>query len=68
MNKKEMGKMLKQLATTHRSKLLEIAKRNTKRNEDGLTVIEKGDAWREDDEHSENFRSDYSETKNLVLT
>ncbi|TNU62407.1 hypothetical protein [Bacillus velezensis] len=66
--KKELGEMLKQLATTHRSKLLEIAKRNTKRNEDGLTVIEKGDAWREDDEHSQSFRNEYSETNELVLS
>ncbi|CAI8827781.1 hypothetical protein MHH84_03280 [Bacillus sp. FSL K6-1109] len=65
--KKELGKMLKQLAATHRSKLIEIAKRNTKRNEDGLTVIEKGDAWREDDEHTNSFRNDCSETKTLVL-
>ena len=46
--KKEMGKMLRDVANRHKNKLRELAVKNTIRNEDGLTVIEKGDPWRED--------------------
>ena len=47
--KKERSNMLKDVAKRHRSRLQAEAKKNTVRNEDGLTVIQKDDPWREDD-------------------
>lgn len=66
MKKREMGKMLKNIAATHKAKLLEVAKKNTKSNKNGLTVIEKGDPWREDDEPKESFLDYDSTSKELV--
>lgn len=53
---KEMGKLLKDVATKHRNQLFKIAQKNVKRNEDGLTVIEKDDPWRDDEDETESFK------------
>jgi hypothetical protein len=37
------------LKDSQKEKAVEVAEGNTKRNEDGLTVIEKDDIWRETD-------------------
>jgi hypothetical protein len=38
---------LKDVFESNREKILELAEKNTKRNEDGLTIIEKNDPWRD---------------------
>lgn len=40
----------------HKEAILKIAKANTKKNEDGLTVIEKDDPWRNETEWDELFK------------
>ena len=41
--------MIDLLNENQKEKAIKIAQENTKRNEDGLTVIEKNDVWREED-------------------
>jgi hypothetical protein len=36
------------LNETQKEKAVKIAEKNTKRNEEGLTVIEKDDVWRDE--------------------
>ncbi len=44
-----MIRILKEVVKRNRSKLHKIAEKNTVRNENGLTVLQKDDVWREDD-------------------
>ncbi len=44
-----MVRILKDVVKRNRSKLHEIAEKNTVRNNDGLPVASKNDPWREDD-------------------
>ncbi len=49
--------MLKDVARKHGNKLYQLARENSKRNEDGITVVEKNDPWRnEDDDKPEKYR------------
>lgn len=45
--------MLKDVVKRNRSKLHEIAEKNTVRNSNGLPVASKNDPWREDDKLTE---------------
>jgi hypothetical protein len=42
---------LQDVFNNNKSKLSKLAEKNTKRNEDGLTVVDKNDEWRTEDHH-----------------
>lgn len=54
--KRGRKKLLKDVVRKNSNKLYNIALKNTKRNEDGLTVVEKGDTWRDEDEKPERYQ------------
>ena len=66
--KKGRGKMLKDVVKRHRSKLHELAQKNTLRDENGLPLSAKNDPWRNDDEEKEQKISEvyYTDSKVLV--
>lgn len=64
--KKERGKMLKDVVKRNRSKLHEIAEKNTVRNNDGLPVASKNDPWREDESNLERNFSYKSEMQSVL--
>lgn len=65
--KKERGKMLKDVVKRNRSKLHEIAEKNTVRNSDGLPVASKNDPWREDESNLERNFSYKSEMQSVLI-
>lgn len=51
--KKERGKMLKDVVSNNKTKLHQMAEKNTVRNESGIPISKKDDPWREDEADSE---------------
>lgn len=45
---------LQDIFNANRKELNQLAERNTKRNEDGRTVVRKDDPWRNEDFHNNN--------------
>jgi hypothetical protein len=48
---------LQDVFNNNKSKLSKLAEKNTKRNKDGLTVVDKNDEWRTEDYHKIAFLS-----------